>query len=39
MATFDRVIPLLVYQDIEAAHDFLAELGNLSAQTMYGIRP
>lgn len=25
MATFDRVIPLLVYQDIEAAHDFLAE--------------
>jgi uncharacterized glyoxalase superfamily protein PhnB len=25
MATFERVIPLLVYRDVEAAHDFLVE--------------
>ena len=25
MATFPRVIPLLVYRDIQAAHDFLVE--------------
>jgi uncharacterized glyoxalase superfamily protein PhnB len=25
MSTFERVIPLLVYRDIQAAHDFLVE--------------